>query len=381
MPKKSIPPPIRTSNDLQLIALSWEEFQALSRDLSMNLPDSGPCSVFGTQGQKQRGADLKGEPASGVGIEIGQCKREKSFTKGKIQKASKEFLDHWDSYWKSRDVRKFRIFVACELDTTDCQQQLEEERKRFESLGIIYEPWPASRINNELRRCPALVTQYFGEEWAAIVCGVPRSIGAGPDSTALSSAFDQMASILSGHAETELDRVRNAWREGRKGEAADRIGKLCSQPAFWDALAPTAKAKILRFRAVVAIDREETTQAARKFAAEARAFAPDPQDKRVDALIANADHGTAAAIAILKGEDDRDSLNLLASFQLFGGHLSECEETLHQIETQGLQDAETSGSEPCYTWRTETSLPPRSLPSGHSNSSRCGRAYRSSPPS
>src|SRR5260370_12436516 len=132
MPKqRPIPPPVQTGSQLPLMALSWEQFQLLCRDVSMRVEGSGACSVFGKPGQKQLGADLKGESDDRLAVEIGQCKREEKFTASKVERASKEFLDNWEPYWKVRGVKKFRLFVARELDERKCQEQLETGKRRL----------------------------------------------------------------------------------------------------------------------------------------------------------------------------------------------------------------------------------------------------------
>lgn len=308
----------------------------------MSLPGVASCTVFGTPGQSQFGADLKSELLESKGIEIGQCKREKTFSKGKIQKASQEFLDYWESYWKERGVSTFRLFVACELHQTSCIEQAEVEKEKFESLGIRYETWPASRITNELRRSRGLVTHYFGEAWASIICGEPQAITVPTSQSGVASNFDQMASLLSGFAEQSLDQIRELWRQGKKVEAAKRIEKLCSESDFWPLLGPAAKAKILRFRAVVAIERSDSIDDAKKLAAEAKALAVDSQDQRIEALISNAEGDVINAISILGKAYDKDSLNLRASLQLHANLLDECDSTIQEMNRSGIADEETS---------------------------------------
>ena len=307
----------------------------------MSLPGVASCTVFGTPGQSQFGADLKSDLLDSKGIEIGQCKREKAFAKGKIQQASQEFLDYWDSYWRERGVSTFRLFVACELHQTSCIEQSEVEKKKFESLGIRYETWPASRITNELRRSRAVVTHYFGEAWASIICGEPQTITVASNQSAISSNYDQMASLLTGFAEQSLGEIKALWREGKKIEAARRIETLCGDPEHWTVLSPAAQAKILRFRAVIAIERTDSVEAAKKLAAQAKALALDPQDLRIEALIANAEEDSNAAISILGSVSDKDSLNLRAVLQLQASLLNECDETIRELDRLGLADEET----------------------------------------
>jgi hypothetical protein len=48
-------------------------------------------------------------------------------------------------------VRRFHLFVACDLSPTQLQDALREQRGRFAAIGIDYEAWSAARLRNQLR--------------------------------------------------------------------------------------------------------------------------------------------------------------------------------------------------------------------------------------
>lgn len=339
--KQKISPPVRPSSDLPFHELSWVKFQNLCRDLTNDLLDAPTCTVFGRQGEKQFGADLKNDCDSGAGVEIGQCKNERTFSKIKLQNASSEFLDHWDSYWKSQRITKFRLFLGCELDSIGCIEQLVIEKAKFAEKGIQYEAWPASRLTHKLRQSKALVSQYFDDGWPQAICGEPNPISFSPSQLSVASGLDHMVSLLSGVAEQSLDEIKTAWRKGKKLEAAKRLDTLFANTEQWNVITPTAQAKILRFRSVIAIERAESIGVARRFAAQAKALALDSQDQRIEALIANSEGDVEMAIAILDTASDKDSLNLRASLQLQASLLNDCDRTLQELNRFGLVDEET----------------------------------------
>ena len=75
---------------------------------------------------------------------------------------------------------------------------------------------------------------------------------------------------------------------------------------------------------------------------EAIKLAPEAHDQRLQALIISAENGPAVAVPLLSESTDRDSLNLLASLQLFSGQLLGCEKTLGEIADLNFVDIATN---------------------------------------
>jgi len=55
--------------------------------------------------------------------EVGQCNRYDDFTPAEIRKASDEFLEYLE-YWKLQQVKRFILFVACDLNRTQQQDEI-----------------------------------------------------------------------------------------------------------------------------------------------------------------------------------------------------------------------------------------------------------------
>lgn len=93
-------------------------FQDLCRDLFDAEPSVATCEVYGVRGQAQYGIDLLAVAADGDGIEVGQCKCYGNFTPRQIERVREEFFEHYGSHWQPRNVKRFILFVAGDLSST-----------------------------------------------------------------------------------------------------------------------------------------------------------------------------------------------------------------------------------------------------------------------
>src|SRR5262249_561217 len=98
-------------------------FQRLCCDVFERQQGIATCNVYGRRGQKQWGIDLLARRSGGDGIEVGQCKHYQHFLPFEIRQASDAFFDHL-VYWQPRNVRRFILFVACDLDSTQQQDEI-----------------------------------------------------------------------------------------------------------------------------------------------------------------------------------------------------------------------------------------------------------------
>ena len=160
-------PPDGAGALLPLLTLGEYPFQDFCRDLFARDPEIRECNVYGPRGQLQRGIDLKALRKDGA-CEVGQCKCFTKISAPDIKDVSDKFFKDWD-YWKSRDIHRFILFVACKTDNTKLHEQIEKETARFKKKGIAYEVWNQVRITEKARGNGDLVVQYFppcGEIWA-----------------------------------------------------------------------------------------------------------------------------------------------------------------------------------------------------------------------
>lgn len=151
-------------------------FESLCRDLLDAEESVETCDEYGTRGQKQHGVDLLAHRADGYGIELGQCKRYASCTSRKIVEVRETFFEHYGDgkRWQPGTVKRFILFITCDVSSTDLQNTISDEREEFKRFGIRYEVWGPATIRNKLRPHPSIVSTYLTnpEYWVRAICGV-----------------------------------------------------------------------------------------------------------------------------------------------------------------------------------------------------------------
>lgn len=333
-------PEIRAGETPPFYELDEYTFQELCRDLLGKEPGVATCDIFGRRGQRQFGIDLRAPRMRGSGIEVGQCKCYQEFPPGKIREASDEFFANWGNRWAKERVRRFVLFVACDLSGRTQQDEIGNQENRFRSFGIAYEAWSAATIRNKLRSHPGIVKTYLAnpEYWAQVICGETSSVLPSPDvrpsrvvSAVLVDELDQLASTVSIDTERHLELMRKAWREGRRDEVIGGLKELKGDAPRWRVLPPNVKAKILRLEASLELEATGNISRCRQLADEARSLAPSDNDARLRALIAYRADGPQAALSLLAGQQDIDSLNLTAALLLEMGRTEDCRALLESI--------------------------------------------------
>ena len=333
-----MPPGIRPGEIPQFHELGEYRFQELCREIFDTEPGISMCEVYGSRGQSQYGIDLLAHRQNG--IEVGQCKCYKSFPAASVKRASKEFFEYWDR-WSKENVKRFILFVACDLSKTQQQDEIIVQRKRFKSYGIAYEAWSAAKIRNKLRPTPGIVSTYLTppDYWVQIICGqVPLTsqwrgqVGVQPSFLPQVATVEDVEGLIlqiSDEIEQHLESMREAWREGRRGEAVKWVKDLRENKTRWRIISPGVKAKVLRFQATLELDITRNVVRARQLADEAGGLYPHDNDSRLRALIAYYEDGPEAALKLLEGQQEVESLNLKAAFLLELGRLEECQAILN----------------------------------------------------
>jgi tetratricopeptide (TPR) repeat protein len=310
-------------------------FQDLCRDLFDTEPCVDNCEVYGVRGQSQDGIDLIAYLAMGDGIEVGQCKCYRDFPPREIRKASDEFFDYWEDRWSEENVKRFVLFVACDLSIRQRQDEILEQKKRFSRFKIKYEAWSAAKIRNKLRPHRGIVSTYLipPEHWVSVICGgapilSPPEGGIGEQesgvvSRALTTRLEQLEEYLSGETEERLELMRKLCQEGKRGEAIDWLNRLKSNTSKWNALSSEIQAKLLIFEAGLVLDTTGDIKRSKLLADQALDLAPSENQTRLRAHFAWREQDPGTAIEILKGHNDVDSLNLKAILLLEMGQVDE----------------------------------------------------------
>lgn len=115
----------------------------------------------------------------------------------------------------------------------------------------------------------------------------------------------------------------------KKGEAVKWVKDLRENKTRWRIISPGVKAKVLRFQATLELDITRNVVRARQLADEAGGLYPHDNDSRLRALIAYYEDGPEAALKLLEGQQEVESLNLKAAFLLELGRLEECQAILN----------------------------------------------------
>lgn len=237
-------------------------------------------------------------------------------------------------------MKRFILFVACDLDLTNHQDEIIEQRSRFAEYGIEYEAWSGAKIRNKLRAHPGIVSTYCKppEYWVTEICGTISTSALGDLSqntevvtivqSAMLTQVDQLSSRVADDTERRIDQMRAAWREGRVSEVGKELNSLKSDSVRWQILPPHTKAKILRFEASWILENNNDIVQAKHLADEAQTLDPSQNQARLRALITYREQGPEAALMWLDGEQDIDSLNLKAALLVQLGRMQEARAVL-----------------------------------------------------
>lgn len=335
-----IPPTLRPGESPQLHRMGEYVFQDLCAELLGLEPGIGTSDVYGERGSHQDGIDIRAYLESGDGIDVGQCKCYSNFPPAHIIKASDEFFAHWDSRWKDEPlkIRRFILFVACDMHKRDRQDELERQRQRFATYNISYEWWPVPKIRSRLRPHRGMVMTYFKDErWVQEICGplspsmpvqtepvanISSTAGAGV--AAVLSLLGEVGVALSGDIDQLITDAQTAWREGNADNARSLLLRYRGNSARWSLVPPEAKARILRLAASLEADLTGHIEEAHKVADEARALAPTADDTLLRAVLAYKRDGPDAALSLLAEREDTDALTFRCALLLELGRLDEC---------------------------------------------------------
>ena len=312
-------------------------FQDLCRDLFFEEDTVATCGNYGVRGEGQHGIDLIAKRKNTDEIEVGQCKCYRDFAPHQIRDVSDEFFKHWDSHWSKHKVKRFILFVACDLSKINRQQEILKQTKCFAKYGIDYEVWSAAQIRNKLRPHQGIVSPYFGTTyWVEEICGpsTPTSPGVGntsaQTSVIITSALEDQISQLSGQVSEEtaerLKGMRKEWQEGHKSKVMRWLEGL--RNGKWPFLSSEVKADVLLFQAGIELDENHDIRLARELADKAQTLMPSQNQVCIRAMIVYYEEGPEEAIGLLDNQDDIDSRNLKAALLLEIGRVEEALEVL-----------------------------------------------------
>ncbi|MHC5739507.1 HTH domain-containing protein [Nostoc sp.] len=325
-------------------------FQDLCCDLFSEQPRIATCDVYGKRGQKQDGIDLLAHCDDGISTEVGQCKCYEDFPPRKIIEASDEFFQHID-YWLNRKVRRFILFVGCDLSQTQRQKQIEIEKQRFACFNIQYEVWSASTIRQKLAPHPEIVLRYLrSQEWVEKICGrVPQpypQLAENSKATELtfgviSSKLERLSSDLSKTKAKQLEDYRELYRQGHLQQAYACLEAL-RRDENWDVFDKPLQAQILQSLSGYFLSVEKSIEKAKTLAVEARSLDPEADNSLLESLIIYHTEGAETALKQIDSTSSIDIFNLKLGLLLEIQRTDEVITMLENLPPALEPDAETN---------------------------------------
>ena len=170
----------------------------------------------------------------------------------------------------------------------------------------------------------------------------PRAVehGWNPINAALESHITDLSRILSADAREQVERMRRAWREGRRQEVFDWLQRVEDEPRRQTALEPGAVAAVLRFQAGVLLEEHRELPRVKELLEKARAVDSQGNDSRLRALLALREEGIERALAELGGGTDDPTRIFRAGLLLDAMRAGEALAELAATSTPELPDAE-----------------------------------------
>lgn len=135
-------------------------------------PDIISADLFGRPREPQFGIDVEGKIEDNNGVVVISCKCYSTIKRGNMSSWSDAFLDHWSTYWRGRNVRRFILATAADVKSSARQKEIDTERIRFKDIGVAYEVWAPRHLQEKIRINPGLVSQFLGHEWVPRLCAL-----------------------------------------------------------------------------------------------------------------------------------------------------------------------------------------------------------------
>ncbi len=316
-----------------LLRLDPDEFQDLCRDLLREEPSIRKCSIYGIPGQGQHGIDLIAYRKDNDGIEVGECKREKSFGPSDIEGVVDRFFGHWDSRWSNRGIKRFHLFVACSLEHAKRQVEIMNQTQRFKEYGIAFEVWDMHDLRAELRSQRWIVEEYASrfpdikDTIINAICGEASSVApleyqAIPNPAPDAAFLVQLEKLTEQHVTHEQERFETLleeWREGKTEKVIVELEGLKKDQA----LPASLRARVLCFEAGIHLQTTRDINHAKQLADEAYQVDPNYNQARIRSQIAYWEGNPDLALQLLEGQQDIDSLHLKAAILIELGRLDE----------------------------------------------------------
>lgn len=334
-------PTIAAGHEPRFNELDPETFEALCCDLFEEEKDIWRCRKYGSRGQADFGIDLFASRENDQEIEIGQCKRYASYSVANLKDACNLILkENWD-HWHGKKVKRFIIFVGCDITDPKLIEEIQAQRPRFRLVGIEFDLWDAAVIRKKLAPHPRIVRTYLTppDFWLYELCGVTQhhvpiqleSAVPGPFATT-SSESSEGAQIRNQLIWEEFLELKESARKGNVPATLERLEEFESDSNIWNALTAGEKARILVYRAGLTLDLDADVERARHLHERALSICDSVPDSRLKAVFAMHEGDSETAISILEESSDIDSVNALLSYYVETHDLERAEGVLARFD-------------------------------------------------
>jgi hypothetical protein len=251
------------------------------------------------------------------------------------------------AFWKRKKVKRFILFVACPMDTTQRQDEIAEQIKKFRKLGIKYEVWSARTLTTKLKDAREIVFRHSrSKEWVEYICGPDIGGSVGVDravalvETIVSGRLPVYAAEHSREISRRLDGIRELYRKGSKKGALGELEEIRGG-ASWEIIDVSLQGKLLRQQAAYMLDLNGDAGAAHKLADEALKLDPQGDQTTIRAILSYYSEGPDAALQIAAPDAGVHSFNLRLALLIEAGRASEALDSLRSVPQAVQPDNET----------------------------------------
>ena len=332
-----IDPPVNRSKPPNFHEMPSEAFEALTCALLESEPGTRRTDLFGVQRQKQYGIDAFGKVADGE--IVASCKCYKKISKDDFAAWSNDFLNHWESHWKARKVKKFILAVSVPAHSVERLKDIEREEERFRQIGVEYEVWSPRQLQEKLRPHRGIVSQFLGEAYVSILCGTAETLkqivsSADVNRTDLQLRLEALTQAASDQFRATLDDCKRHLARGDVHEV-ERILNGARTGGFWAGIDCTLQADALRLLGSAAINQGDI-DAAERLSDEADQLSA-PESPRLRALIALNRTGAAKALEVLGVPTIANAWELKVGLHFVAGELDEGDKALLHLEAESAE--------------------------------------------
>lgn len=341
-PPVSIPIPSGHREDrLPVLSVGSEKFEALCRDVLRHAhPQVKDPVLKRTKGKGQFGVDVEGFNVEHEPEIVISCKCYKKILPSFLVPWTQEFSNHLDGHWKDKGLKVFILAITHDGNSDELNAARQACRDLLKPHGIRFELWNTLAITDLLRKDSTLVDRYFNRAWVEaisphIVNSDALSQGSHSATSGQSAAIVAMAQELAALASQRNalvgQRIEDAnaeYRAGRSSRLVACLDEFQGDSANWASLDPSIKARILRARAMFALNTDEVPKAGELLDA-ADAIAPAP-DRSTRAWYVRAHSGPEEAKDCLLSPQSARETEVLATLHIETGNASDAIALLDQ---------------------------------------------------